>query len=239
MRCWSTHHAAAAAILATLAMPGPVRSQDAPPAHAQPPWGLIGATGYGALGFALGFGAGLAIGGTDLSNQGPTYIAALVGAGAGAVRGSSLGARASRRLARGESVRRGDRNALVVGSTLAGGVVGSLAAMALIVGQEEGTILGKDGPTFALLSGGGLVLGAAFAVTRHIPVRQAEVSLVPAMVGRRRLALAVSITHGQHRFQRVSTPRPVGPSPASRLAAPDSTRLGAPPVRGGGAGGPP
>ncbi len=173
----------------------PVRSlaQEPPAGAREVPWALIDAVGYGGLGFALGFGVGVPL---SEGGIGPSPGAILTMAGgiiAGTVSGAIIGKRASYRLSRGDSLTSAHRSAVVLGSALAGGTLGALAAIPLISGQGSGTPLGSDEQAFAICAGTGIALGALFGVSRSIPVRRHVVSVAPIIVTRKRMLVAIRI----------------------------------------------
>ena len=142
-------------------------------------WGLYDAVGYGGLGFALGLVAAWDMEGTGLGP--PAAALAVVGAAtaAGIAGGAVLGRRASRSVASGEPVSGAHRAAVLAGGVLAGGTVGALASIPLINGDGEGTPLGSDERTVALMIGAGLAAGAVFAVSRRQELAGRRITIVP------------------------------------------------------------
>jgi len=145
-----------------------------------PPWTFINAGGYGALGFGVGLGVGV-VASPNSINPNSVVGSILLFTTTGAIGGGKIGRRASEVLDRGQPLSRGHRNAVVVGSLLFGGAVGSLASVPLIAGEEVDTPLGSDAEAFAICALGGMAVTAILMATKwnNIPVR--GLRLVPSI----------------------------------------------------------
>jgi hypothetical protein len=139
------------------------------PANPAPPLGVLNAIGYGGLGVGLG-----ALSGTASCKSGCSWDEeigsvvgrAVLGAAAGLIGGDMIGNGARRKLARGEPLGTGHSFAVASVVVLAGATLGALAAVPLIAPSGEGTPLGSDEQTFALLATGGATLGALYLASR-------------------------------------------------------------------------
>lgn len=146
-----------------------------------PPWTFINAVGYGVLGFGVGLGVGVASSPNSIGPSGTAVGSILLFTTAGALGGGVIGGRASKHLDRGQPLSRRHRNAVVVGSVLFGGAVGSLTAIPLIAGEEDDTPLGSDAEAYAICALGGMAVTAILMATKwdNIPVR--GLRLVPSI----------------------------------------------------------
>jgi len=175
------HHVrfASAAIFWGLAASGLGAQSVEPIRH--PPWTFINAVGYGVLGFGVGLGVGVASSPNSTGPSGTAVGSMLLFTTAGAIGGGVIGRRASELLDRGHPLTRGHRSAVVVGSVLFGGAVGSLAAIPLIAGEEYDTPLGSDAEAYAICALGGMAVTAILMATKwnDIPIR--GLRLVPSI----------------------------------------------------------
>jgi hypothetical protein len=170
---------ASAAIFWGLAASGLGAQSVEPIRH--PPWTFINAVGYGVLGFGVGLGVGVAASPNSIGWNDTAMGSILLFTAAGATAGGVIGRRASRHLDQGQPLTRGHRSAVVVGSVLFGGAVGSLAAIPLIAGEEDDTPLGSDAEAYAICTLGGMAVTAILMATKcnNIPVR--GLRLVPSI----------------------------------------------------------
>lgn len=144
-------------------------------------WSLYDAVGYGALGFGLGLAATWDMEGSGFGPPGAAV--AIVGAttAAGIVAGAVIGNRAQRAVAEGRRVDGAHRAAVIGGVVLAGGTLGALAAVPLINSEGEGTALGSDEQTFALLALAGGALGSLYAWKHSDELSSRSIGVAPAV----------------------------------------------------------
>lgn len=174
----------AVAMILALALAAPAAAQtDPPPADGGARWGLYDAVGYGGLGFGLGLAAAWDMEGSGFGPPGEAL--ALIGATtvAGVVAGALIGHRAGDAVADGREVGGAHRAATLGGVVLAGAALGTLAAVPLVNGEGEGTPLGSDEQTVALLTAAGGALGAVFAWHQSDKLAPRGVSLTPTVTG--------------------------------------------------------
>lgn len=155
-------------------------------------WSVIDAVGYGGLGFGLGLAVAWDMEGSDFGPPGTAV--AVVGAttAAGIVAGTLIGNRARKTIAEGERLGGGHRGAVIGGVILAGGTLGALAAVPLINAEGEGTALGSDEQTVALMALAGGALGSLFAWMHSDELASRSVSVAPAVFGRAGYGLRMS-----------------------------------------------
>jgi hypothetical protein len=123
-------------------------------------WALVDAVGYGGVGFVAGLAAAWD------SEIGEGFATVALSSLAGTAVGAVVGHHASRRIRRGEPPSGASRFAVSAGSVFAGATLGACAAVPLISGEGEGTPLGSDESTLAILMGGGTLLGFWY-LARH------------------------------------------------------------------------
>lgn len=142
-----------------------------------------GRRGYGGLGFGLGLAVAWDMEGSDIGPPGTAV--AVVGAttAAGIVAGTLIGNRARKTIAEGERIGGGHRAAVIGGVVLAGGTLGALAAVPLINSEGEGTALGSDEQTFALLALAGGALGSLYAWKQSDELSSRSIGVAPAVSG--------------------------------------------------------
>ena len=159
-----------------------VLAQDSTNVHrrARVNWTLWDALGYGAIGALASYAVAWE------ADEGGEAI--LLGGTVGSiVLGAALGSSVKRRINSGRPVGGGRATAALLGVAGAGATVGALASVPLINGEsgsapgvEEGTPLGSDETTFALLAGTGAALGVWYALRHADELRSPRVT-----VGRR------------------------------------------------------
>jgi hypothetical protein len=176
-------------------------------------WVVADAIGYGGLGFGLGvlvaraversggapvqpaasvqlsggsYTSHYGLGNLDLGYGPDGTTLALVAAATmvGAVAGGMVGLDARRIATGGGRVEGLHRTAVLGGGVLAGGTMGALAAVPLVAGPGEGTPLGSDEQTVALLVGSGAFMGALFVRKYRHELGTKSISVTPSSVGR-------------------------------------------------------
>jgi hypothetical protein len=149
----------------------------------QPPWGLINAIGYGAIGAGVGFAAAVAMSGNRL---GPSDAALATLAGTtlvGTTVGAIIGGKAQRTLARRQPIGLRHESAVVTGTILGGAALGALASAALIAPSGDGPEEGEnDALTFSALTIGGAALASWYVSGHRDRLRSWRVGLTPAVM---------------------------------------------------------
>lgn len=173
----------------TLATASPATAQrESPPASTEGvKWGVVDAIGYGGLGFGVGL-----ISAWDLEYGSGALV---VGAAslAGTIAGAVIGRRASQTLAADGQLGAGHRVAVIGGAIMAGGTLGTLAAVPLINGEGEGTFLGSDETTVAVLAVAGGALGSLFVWRHRDELASRSVGIAPGLFGKAALGLRVRL----------------------------------------------
>jgi hypothetical protein len=154
-------------------------------------WSVVNGIGFGGLGFGLG----IAVAWNMESNDYGPPDAAIVITGASTVTGILLGAmtgiRAQNKVAAGQTLHGAHRVAVIGGGIAAGGTLGALSAVPLINGEGEGTFLGSDEQTFALLVVAGSALGALYVWGNRAELTSRNISLTPEFTENRQYGLRV------------------------------------------------
>jgi hypothetical protein len=173
---------------------GGVAAQDpAPPSYdGGGKWLLLDAVGYAGLGFGAGV---LANRSTPLTQSGEVTILATVGTATivGLLTGAALGQRAERTLSRGDALGTGQLLSVAGGAVLGGATLGALAAVPLIAPDGEGTVLGTDEQTFAILAGAGTVLGSLYVWRHWNRLTRGMIEIIPATDGNGQYGLRLRI----------------------------------------------
>jgi hypothetical protein len=144
-------------------------------------WGLIDAVGYGGVGLVAGYAfaiATMADGDWVPSDGAIMAIPALTAVGM--LAGAVVGHNASSRLRNGEPLGGGSRFAVTAGAVLAGATLGAALSYPLIAPPErEGTPLGSDESTVALMMGVGAAIGTAYVLHHSGDFDDVRVSVAP------------------------------------------------------------
>ena len=167
---------------------------NGPPMPGGMKWSLIDAIGYGGLGFGVGLITTWDMEGSDLGPPGTALAVTAATTVAGTVAGAMIGKRAQNTMAEGGRLGGAHRAAVVGGVIMAGGTVGAVAAIPLINGEGEGTFLGSDEQTVALLVLAGGALGSVFAWKQRDQLAFRSVSVTPALVGIGRYGLHMRVS---------------------------------------------
>lgn len=164
------------ALLSVLLLATEARAQD---------WALIDMLGYSAGGAALGLAATVE---SDCSDFicGQTVFVTLGGLVLGGIGGAVLGSRANRAVDDGVPLSPAHRNAVAAGTVLAGATLGAAGSLLLINGEGEGTFLGSDEQTFALLALGGAGLGALYVGGHWRELTGGDLEIRPTVLHRGR-----------------------------------------------------
>lgn len=153
-------------------------------------WIVADAAGYGALGLAVGFGAGIMTNDTcPFGSCTSIVIGGLTGALVGTMGGAKIAVSARDAVARGEPLGSGHRSAVTLGAVLGGATLGALGSSLMINGNGSGTPIGSDERTFALLTVTGL-FGGAYFVARHSHELDPPRMNVMPVVGKGRVGLS-------------------------------------------------
>ena len=178
------------ALLLATATPG-VAQGNVGAASSGPPWDWVSVVGFGGLGFGVGVWAAWDMPADAFGPSGAALAtissATLLGVGAGAI----IGNRARRLHAQEQSLHPAHQLGLVTGSILAGATLGAAASVPLIARGDEGTPLGTDERTFALLTTGGAALGALYAAKHWSEIRGSKVNINPILHGPGKYSLLV------------------------------------------------
>jgi hypothetical protein len=192
---WSPRLVVACCALPLITMSTPAGAQTDRPGNASgPPWTLVGAIGYG----GVGFGAGALLTWNMPSDNfvGPSDRALAIVAATtalGTLSGAIIGSTARRRHGRNERLSTGQQIAVVAGSVLAGATLGALAAVPLISSDGEGTPLGTDETTFGILTAGGGALGVLYAVSQRHWIGGSRVEINQGFRGLRQYELRAQL----------------------------------------------
>jgi hypothetical protein len=155
-------------------------------------WRLLDAVGYAGLGFGAGVLANLS---TPTTGSGEVTILATVGTATigGLVTGAVVGRRAEQSLSRGDALGTGQLVAFAGGAVLGGATLGALAAVPIIAPDGEGTVLGTDEQTFAILVGAGAVLGSLYVWRHWNRLTRGMIEITPATDGKGHYGLRLHI----------------------------------------------
>jgi hypothetical protein len=175
---------AACSALPLLAVSTSAAAQTDQPGHGSgPPWTLVGAIGFGGVGFGVGALSTWNMPSDDFGPAGRTLAIVAATTALGTMSGAMIGNAARRRHGRNEPLAPGQQIAVVAGSVLAGATLGALAAVPLISSDDEGTPLGTDETTFGILTGGGAALGVLYAVSQRHWIGGSRVVVSPGLRG--------------------------------------------------------
>jgi hypothetical protein len=144
-------------------------------------WGLIDAVGYGGLGVVAGYAFAIAsMGDEDWVPSDGAVMAIPALAAVGMITGAVIGHNASSRLRSGQPLGAGSRFAVTLGAVLGGATLGAASSFALVNSPErEGTALGSDEATVALLMGAGAALSTWYVVHHSSDFDEVRMSVVP------------------------------------------------------------
>ena len=166
--------------------PAPYRPDPASSDESAFPWRTVTTPGYAAIGMIAATPA--AFGASSIGSGMSIFAAGFAG---GAVAGWLIGDSAERRLARGETLSGGQKNAIRAGTVMAGAALGALAA-SLVINSGDGDYQeespGSDETTFAA----GLTAGAGLGVLTQVLL---ESRLEPRSSTRGRVAIRPGARH--------------------------------------------
>jgi hypothetical protein len=187
LRCLGPVPGCVVALALSLSSPLTAQVDEGAKDGSGPPWALLDAIGYGAIGCGLGVMTGWE------STYSAFYGTVAAMTVAGICTGATIGNRAQKALAQGQPLATGHRRAVIAGVVMAGASLGALASVRLIQPAGEGTPLGTDQQTLALMSTAGAVVGYLYAWSNRDRLTPRRVVVFPALRESGRYALNVQM----------------------------------------------
>lgn len=160
-------------------------------------WALLDAIGYSGLGFGLGLLAAWDMEGTSFGPPDEAVAVIAASTAAGLLTGAVIGRRAQNAIAQGRRPGGAHRAAALAGVAMAGGTLGALAAVPLINGEGEGTVLGSDEQTITVMMLGGTALGSLYMLRKRAAFPSNRIRVTPGIFGRGEYGLRVRVMHGR------------------------------------------